>query len=152
MLPIGTALGFTSPAGVFGEWTVRPAVRTLPFGSALRWVRLPATLTCSRALRLVAPTTMASADFCPDRSRQISPGKNAMFPCATAAFTSPGKPDELPLRRPCMCAPRRRVMAPCATHSLCCASSSCRIGLLCGSCSSARKFLLAFLPQVGCPS
>ena len=94
MLPIGTALGSTSPAGVVGELTVRPAVRTLPLGSALRWVRPPAILTCACALRLVAPTTMASADFCPDRSRQISPGKNAMLPRATAAFTSPGKPDD----------------------------------------------------------
>ena len=94
MLPIVTALGSTSPAGVVGGWTVRPAVRTLPLGSALRWVRPPAILLCSCALRLVAPTTMASADFCPDRSRQISPGKNAMLPRATAAFTSPGKPDD----------------------------------------------------------
>ena len=94
MLPIGTALGSTSPAGVVGELTVRPAVRAFPFGSALRWVRPPAILTCSCALRLVTPTTMASADFCPDRSRQISPGKNAMLPRATAAFTSPGKPDD----------------------------------------------------------
>jgi hypothetical protein len=44
--------------------------------------------------RLVSPTTMASADFCPDRSRQISPGKNAKLPCTTAAFTSTGKPDD----------------------------------------------------------
>ena len=94
MLPIGSALGSTSPAGVVGELTVRPAVRTFPFGSALRWVRLPAILTCAGALRLVAPATMASADFCPDRSRQISPGKNAMLPRATAAFTSTGKPDD----------------------------------------------------------
>jgi hypothetical protein len=94
MLPIVTALGSTSPAGVVGGLTVRPAVRTLPLGSALRWVRPPAILTCSCALRLVSPTTMASADFCPDRSRQISPGKNAMLPCATAAFTSTGKPDD----------------------------------------------------------
>lgn len=62
--------------------------------SALCWVRLPAILTCSCALRLVAPTTTASADFCPDRSRQISPGKTAMLPRATAAFTSTGKPDD----------------------------------------------------------
>jgi len=38
--------------------------------------------------------TMASADFWPDRSSQISPGKNAMLPCTTAAFTSTGKPDD----------------------------------------------------------
>ena len=94
MLPIVTTLGSTSPSGVVGGLTVRPAVWTFPFGSALRWVRLPAILTCSSALRLVSPTTMASADFWPDRSRQISPGKSTVLPCTTAAFTSTGKPDD----------------------------------------------------------
>jgi len=104
MLPIVTTLGSTSPAGVVGGLTVRPAVWAFPFGSALRWVRPPAILTCSSALRLVSPTTMASADFCPDRSRQIclrpsplrsgSPGKSTVLPCTTAAFTSTGKPDD----------------------------------------------------------
>ena len=37
------------------------------------------------------------------------------------------------------------------TTSLCRASSSCRIGLLCGSCSLARRFLLAFLHAVRSP-
>jgi hypothetical protein len=37
MLPIEPALVHASPSGVFG-WGVWPAVRTLPFGSALRWV------------------------------------------------------------------------------------------------------------------
>jgi len=36
--------------------------------------------------------------------------------------------------------------------SLCCASSPRRVGLRCGSCSSARGFRLAFLPTVGRPS
>jgi hypothetical protein len=94
MLPIAAALGSTSPSGVIGGLTVRHAVRTFPCSSALRWVRLPAILTCSFALRLVSPTTMASADFWPDRSRQISPGKNVMLPRATTAFTSTGKPDD----------------------------------------------------------
>jgi hypothetical protein len=94
MLPIVTALGSTSPSGVIGGLTVRRAVRTLRCSSALRWVRLPAILTCDSALRLVSPTTMASADSCPDRSRQASPGKSVMLPCTTAAFTSTGKPDD----------------------------------------------------------
>ena len=93
MLPIEPALVHASPSGVFG-WGVWSAVRTLPFGSALRWVRLPAILLCSFALRLVSPTTMASADSCPDRSRQVSPGKGTMLPRATTAFTSTGKPDD----------------------------------------------------------
>ena len=94
MLPIAATLGSTSPSGVIGGLTVRRAVRTLRCSSALRWVRLPAILLCSSALRLVSPTTMASADSCPDRSRQVSPGKNVMLPCATTAFTSTGKPDD----------------------------------------------------------
>ena len=94
MLPIVTTLGSTSHSGVVGGLTVRHAVRTLPYSSALRWVSPPAILLCSFALRLVSPTTMASADSCPDRSRQVSPGKNAMLPCTTAAFTSTGKPDD----------------------------------------------------------
>ena len=94
MLPVMTTLGSTSPSGVIGGLTVRHAVRTLPCSSALRWVRLPAILLCSSALRLVSPTTMASADFWPDRSRQISPGKGTMLPCATTAFTFTGKPDD----------------------------------------------------------
>ena len=94
MLPIIAALGSTSPSGVIGGLTVRHAVRTFPCSSALRWVRPPATLLCNFALRLFSPTTMASADFWPDRSRQISPGKSVMLPCTTAAFTSTGKPDD----------------------------------------------------------
>ena len=104
MLPIVTALGSISHSGVVGGLTVRHAVRTLPYSSALRWVSPPAILLCSFALRLVSPTTMASADSCPDRSRQVclrpsplrsgSPGKNAMLPYTTTAFTSTGKPDD----------------------------------------------------------
>ena len=94
MLPIAAALGSTSPSGVIGGLTVRHSVRTFPCSSALRWVSPPAILLCSFALRLVSPTTMASADSCPDRSRQVSPGKSVMLPCATTAFTSTGKPDD----------------------------------------------------------
>jgi hypothetical protein len=74
--------------------TVPHTVWTFPFGSAPRWVSPPAILLCFLALRLVSPATMASADFCRDRSRQISPGNCTMLRCTTAAFTSTGKPDD----------------------------------------------------------
>jgi hypothetical protein len=93
MLPIEPALVHASPSGIVG-WGVWFALRILPFGSALRWVRLPATLLCSFALRLVSPTTMASADFSGADAREISPGKGTMLPCTTAAFTFTGKPDD----------------------------------------------------------
>jgi len=38
--------------------------------------------------------TMASADFPRHFLRGISPGKNALLPCATAAFTSTAKPED----------------------------------------------------------
>ena len=95
MLPIAAARGSTSPSGVIGGLAVRHAVRTFPCSSALRWVSPPVSLfkrpSCPR---LVSPTTMASADFWPNRSRQISPGKSVMLPRATTAFTSTGKPDD----------------------------------------------------------
>ena len=95
MLPIVATLGSTSPSGVIGGLTVRHAVRTFPCSSALRWVSLPVSLfTRASCPRLVSSTTMASADSCPDRSRQASPGKSVMLPCTTAAFTSTGKPDD----------------------------------------------------------
>ena len=95
MLPIIAALGSTSPSGVIGGLTVRHAVRTFPCSSALRWVSPPVSLfTRASRPRLISSTTMASADFWPDRSRQISPGKSVMLPCTTAAFTSTGKPDD----------------------------------------------------------
>ena len=94
MLPIATTLGSISPSGVIGGLTVRHAVRTFPCSSALRWVSPPAILTCSFALRLVSPTTMASADFSASCDDEISPGKSVMLPCAPAAFTSTGKPDD----------------------------------------------------------
>jgi hypothetical protein len=125
MLPIVTTLGSTSPSGVFDGLTVRHAVWASPYSSALRWVSPPAILTCSSALRLVSPTTMASADFWPDRSRQISPGKGTMLPCATTAFTSTGKPDDfavlcqlvVPYRR-CRAPPRPPCGQPCRAGCL----------------------------------
>ena len=95
MLPIAATLGSTSPSGVIGGLTVRHAVWTFPCSSALRWVSSPVSLfkRASRP-RLISSATMASADFWPDRSRQISPGKGTMLPCTTTAFTSTGKPDD----------------------------------------------------------
>ena len=95
MLPIRQALTSAPPTGGI-DVHVLPAVGTFPIGSALHRVSPPVSLfnRASFSPRLVSPTTMASADFCPDRSRQISPGKSAMLPCTTAAFTSTGKPDD----------------------------------------------------------
>jgi hypothetical protein len=73
--------------------------------------------------------TTTSADF-PRHFRHGSPQVR------TRCF--PAQPPHLP--------PRLNLWT-----SLCCASSSHRIGLLCGSCSSARRFRLAFLPPVGYP-
>ena len=89
--------------------TVHHAVRTSPFGSALRRVRLPVSLfkRASSSPRLVSPTTMASADFCTGFPAQISPGKSTLLPCTAAAFTSTGIPDAFGV----LChldAPRRR--------------------------------------------
>ena len=53
--------------------------------------------------------------------------------------SSPARPPHLP--------PRLNRWA-----SLCCASLSCHVGLLCGSCTSAHRFPIAFLPPVGRPS
>ena len=89
MLPIRQALTSAPPTGgICGR--VLPAVGTFLIGSALHRVSLPVSLfkRASSSPRLVSPTTMASADFCPDRSRQISPGKNAVLRHTTTPFTS----------------------------------------------------------------
>jgi hypothetical protein len=88
--------------------TVPHTVWTFPFGSALRWVSPPAILLYFLALWLVSPATMASADFCRDRSRQRSP--QVIARCFAA------QPPHLP--------PRVNQ-----TTSLGCASSSCRVGV-----------------------
>ena len=93
MLPIEPALVHASPSGVVG-WGVWPAVRTLPFGSALRWVSPPVSLfkRASSSPRLVSPTTMASAEFPPPESGGISPGKGTLLRRTAAEFTSTGIP------------------------------------------------------------
>jgi hypothetical protein len=45
--------------------------------------------------RLIFPTTMTSADFCPALTGQISPGKNAVLPRTIAPFTCRAKPNGL---------------------------------------------------------
>jgi hypothetical protein len=104
------ALGSTSPSSVFGGLTVRRAVRTpaMQFGpSSVETSGIVVSAGIAPPARF--PTTTTSADFWPDCSRQISPGKSVMLPCATTAFTSTGKPDDFAVlcqlvvpRRPCM--------------------------------------------------
>jgi hypothetical protein len=109
MLPIRQALTSAPPTGGICGRVLR-AVGTFLIGSALHRVSLPVSLfkRASSSPRLVSPTTMASANFCPDRSRQIclaalalraacgglcplrshSPGKNAVLRHTTTPFTS----------------------------------------------------------------
>ena len=109
MLPIRQTLTSAPPTGgICGR--VLSAVGTSLIGSALHRVRPPVSLfmRASSSHRLVSSTTMASADFCPDRSRQIclaalalraacgrlcplrshSPGKSAVLHHTTTPFTS----------------------------------------------------------------
>lgn len=74
--------------------------------------------------------TMASADSPPRL-----PGTG---PPQVRARCFPSRPPHLP--------PRLNLWA-----SLCCASSPAASALICGSCSSARRFPLAFLPPIGYP-
>ena len=61
---------------------------------------------------------------------QISPGKNMIFPCTTAAFTSP------------------HVLRT-GFGMLC--SLAQGFGLVCGFCTSARRFALRLLSDIGSP-
>ena len=88
---------------------------------------------------------MPSADFCPvtpcitawgaptsggRKAGQISPGKNMIFPCTTAAFTSP------------------HVLRT-GFGMLC--SLAQGFGLICDFCPSARRFALRLLSDIGSP-
>ena len=64
------------------------------------------------------------------KAGQISPGKNMIFPCTTAAFTSP------------------HVLRT-GFGMLC--SLAQGFGLLCGFCTSARRFALRLLSDIGSP-
>jgi len=89
--------------------------------------------------------TMPSADFCPvtqhitvqgastiggRKAGQISPGKNITWPCTTAAFTLP------------------HILRT-GFGMLC--SLAQGFGLICDFCSSARRFALRLLPDLGSP-
>lgn len=111
MLPVRETLTSAPPSGgICGR--VLSAVGTFLIGSALHRVNatarqrsetreaklrsrrnagnppVPLFTRASSSPRLDSSTTMASADFCPDRSRQISPGKNAVLHHTTTPFTS----------------------------------------------------------------
>ncbi len=73
--------------------------------------------------------TMASADFPRHFRLGISPDKNVLLPCTTAAFTS--------------------VAEPMGFGVLC--HLTHHVGLLCDFCPSAHRFPLACLPPLGYP-
>ncbi len=133
MLPIESALiDHLAHTGVIGA-DIRSVVGCQPTSSALhRSSRLPVSSfqrACPRprlAFRLLWPL-LTSNGISSVGSPQVR----------TRCF--PAQPPHLP--------PRLNHWT-----SLRGASSSHRIGLLCGSCSSAHRFPLAFLPPVGYPS
>ncbi|GAA5479033.1 hypothetical protein Hhel01_02535 [Haloferula helveola] len=138
MLPAAAALVHASPSGVVG-WGVRHGVETLLIGSVLHRLRPPAALlrfiTLRLVLRLLRPPSFAKAtadrlltSHCPAtvRSPQV------MARCSAAL------PPHLP--------PRAYQ-----TPSVCCATSTRRVGLLCGSCPSTHSFPIAFLHASGRP-
>ena len=94
MLPTVAASGPISPTGLING-SVYYRVVALLIGSALHRVSPPVSLfkRASFIPRLVSSTTMASADFWQDLSRQISSGNDVMLHRTTAAFTSTGIPD-----------------------------------------------------------
>ena len=132
MLPIRTALtGFLARSGVIGS-DIRSAVGCPPTSSALRD---PSRLPVSSFQR---------ADFHPRLAGSL------LWPLLTShGISSVGSPQ---VRTRCFPA-QPPHLPPRLNHgtSLCGASSSRRVGLLCGSCSSARRFPLAFLPPIGHP-
>ena len=83
MLPSVAALTASWPSGVIG-CDVLHGVGTFLFGLALPVSELSGSL----------PGTMASADSLPGYPGRVSPGKNALLPSATAAFTSATEPTD----------------------------------------------------------
>jgi len=133
MLPSGAALiGFLAQSGVIGS-NIRSAVGCPPTSSALRD---PSRLPVSSFQRVDSHSRLASS---------------LLWPLLTShGISSKGSPQ---VRTRCFSA-QPPHLPPRANQSisLCGASSSRRVGLVCGSCSSARRFPLAFLPPVGYPS
>ena len=126
MLPIGSALtGILAHSGVIGS-DILSVVGCQPTSSALharqdfRFLRLHGRDRAPGLLTLLWPL-LTSHGISSVRSPQVR------------TRCSPAQPPHLP--------PRANQ-----SISLCCASLSRRVGLLCGSCSSARRFPLAFLP------
>ena len=132
MLPIRTALtGFLARSGVIGS-DIRSAVGCPPTSSALHD---PSRFPVSSFQRAdVHPRLVGSLLWLLLTSPGISSGGSPQVRTRCSA----AQPPHLP--------PRANQ-----SISLCCASLSRRVGLLCGSCSSARRFPLAFLPPIGHP-
>ena len=132
MLPVGTALiGRLAHSGIIGT-DILSVVGCQPTGSALRGPKVSGVrvLTGFGGPRPCDPLLWPLLT-----SRGISSSGSPQV--RTRCF--PARPPHLPPRPD----PRLRCVVP-----------VCRIaaGLLCGSCSSAHRFPLAFLSPVGCPS
>ena len=172
MLPIRQTLTSAPPTGgICGR--VLSAVGTSLIGSALHRVSPPVSLfmRASSSPRLDSSTTMASADFCPDRSRQIclaalalraacgrlcplrshSPGKSAVLHHTTTSFTSRTETNGFAV----LCQltgpdrPLIRFDSLRSPSGLPCRQS---ISASLRFCSSAHGFRIAFLSTVGRPS
>ena len=158
-IPAAGALELVSPTGVI-DWLVSGGVDPLLIGSALHRVKATA--------RQRSRNREAS-----QRSRRMS--AILRFRRRAAGFASLRSPSGLPAAGYVRFAPIPQVRARCSialpphlppgayqTSSVCCATSTRPVGVacgglrfapaLCGSCPSARDFLLAFLPRVGYPS
>ena len=106
MLPVVVALTAASPSGFIGLGVLH-AVGVLPFGSALPDIESSGLFVYTGVPAPGSlPGTMASADSPPGRPVGVSPGKSAMLPGATAAFTSATEPDGFAVW--CPLAPSRR--------------------------------------------
>ena len=133
MLPIGSALtGFLAQSGVIGS-DILSVVGCQPTSSALHQT---SSLPVSSFQRANPRPRLAVWLLWP---LLTSHGISSVGSPQVRTRCFPAQPPHLP--------PRLNHWT-----SLCCASSSHRIGLLCGSCSSAHRFPLAFLPPVGYPS
>jgi hypothetical protein len=133
MLPIGAALiSDLAHTGVIGA-DIRSAVGCQPTSSALH---PSSSLPVSSFQRACSRPRLAARLLWP---RLTSHGISSVGSPQVRTRCSPAQPPHLP--------PRANQ-----SISLCGASSSRRVGLRCGSCSSARSFPIAFLPPVGCPS
>ena len=87
----------------------------------------PATLLCNFALRLVSPTTMASADFSTACAGEISPGNGTLLLRTAAGFTSTGIPAAFGvlchLDAPCRPSIRFLSISSRISHSVACIAS-----------------------------